>query len=55
MGLLGNLICAAIDTATLPLRVAADIATLPESAMDPSKGPFDHTAKGLKDLKDDLL
>lgn len=55
MGLLGNLIGTAIDVAVLPVRLAVDVVTLPASADDPERGPFDNTAKGLKDIADDLL
>lgn len=55
MGLFGAILGLAVDTAALPFRVVQDVVTLPESALDPSRGPLDNTIRGLSDITKDLL
>jgi len=55
MGLLGSLIGTVVNVAVLPVRLAVDVVTLPATADDPSRGPFDSTAQGLKNIADGLL
>lgn len=48
---LGNLLTGAAEVATgvvvAPVALAVDVVTLPASAEDPRKHPFDRTAKAL--------
>lgn len=43
-----NLLKATISTALTPVALVADIVTLPASADSVNRGPFDRTAKLLK-------
>lgn len=47
-GMLGNLTKAAVAVALTPVAVVADVVTLPASAEDPRRGPFDKTGALLK-------
>lgn len=47
-GIIGNLTKAAVAVVLSPVAVVVDIVTLPASAEDPRRGPFDRTA-GLLD------
>ena len=48
---LGNLITGATKVATAvvtaPVALVVDVVSLPASAADANRGPFDHTAKAL--------
>jgi hypothetical protein len=55
MGLLSSLIRTTVDVVVLPVRVVVDVLTLPASAEDPKRGPFDNTTEGLTHIKDDLI
>ncbi|MFA5897814.1 MAG: hypothetical protein WC829_01745 [Hyphomicrobium sp.] len=46
--MIGNLLKAAVAVAVTPVALVVDFVTLPASADDPSRGPFDRTAKMLE-------
>lgn len=51
---LTNLTKAAVAVAVTPVALVADIVTLPASAEDPRRGPFDNTAGTLGAALDNL-
>lgn len=53
-GLLEGLVKTALNVVVLPVAVAVDVVTLPASAMDPHKGAFDHTAKIVENIGDNM-
>ena len=42
--ILSNLTKAAVSVAAAPIALVADVVTLPASAEDPHRGPFDRTS-----------
>lgn len=52
LGLLTNLTKAAVAVVATPVALVADVLTLPASSMDPYRGPFERTARTLKQAGD---
>lgn len=54
LSIFSNLAKTAVAVAVAPVSLVADILTLPASAYDPYRGPFDRTAKTLRQASDAL-
>lgn len=53
-GMLEGLAKATVAVALTPVAVVADVVTLPASADDPRRGPFDRTANMLETAGDNI-
>jgi len=53
-GVLESLAKAAVATVATPVALVVDVVTLPDSAMDLNKGPFDRTGKMLDAIGENL-
>lgn len=53
-GLLGSLAKAAVGVVVAPVALAVDIVTLPASASELHRGPFDRTAKVLDSIGENI-
>ena len=53
-GILNSVLKTAVAVVATPVALVADIVTLPASADDPQRGPFDRTESMLDDAWDNL-